>query len=74
MQCTNSKLQKYFITHTHKKTQLESFISFIEQANNYCESEDQALCCGCGKYKAGADTGPVINEPQSNRKQKRQDK
>lgn len=54
--------------------QLESFISFIRQANTYGESENWALCCSCivlcweVLYEAGADIGPVIKELQSNRK------
>lgn len=63
--CTNALA---LLKKNKKKTQLESFISFIQQTN--CESENQALCCGCKKQKAGADIGPVIKEPQSNRKQK----
>lgn len=54
--------------------QLESFISFIRQANTYGESENWALCCSCIVLcwevlsEAGADIGPVIKELQSNRK------
>ena len=56
--------------------QLESFISFIRQANTYGESENWAVCCSCVVrcwevlYEAGADIGPVIKELQSSRKEK----